>query len=143
MSSRSMGRWVVLATLAMAVMLATASVASAAPVVFDSGQFSVPNDSFFDMDHGQISGFARADLNYAPGGNGRWLNPYNSRFVVFGASRPTFKQCKLAAVQDQAYDLTTMVGYWFCDHTNRSRVSRFKVLSATDTRLALRFTTWT
>lgn len=142
MPSRSARRWTLASTVSISVLLATASIASAAPPVFDAGLATAPDGSYFDLDHGQISGPAKADLIYLPGGNGLWLNPYNSTFVKFGASTPTYKQCKNAALEDQAIDASKAIGKWFCALTNKGRVSRFKVIGATDVALRLSFTTW-
>jgi hypothetical protein len=131
-------------TLAASALLAVASMANATPAVFATGEFFTPATYFMDLDNGQMTTSGdRADAWYQIDATGhRLLTPVRADVVLFGSGQPTYKQCKNAMVGGASWDMNQYLGKWFCAHTNKGRVNRFKVVKATDVKLTLKFTTW-
>jgi alkyl hydroperoxide reductase subunit AhpC len=131
-------------TLAITALLAVATGVSAAPAVFASGEFSTPGTYYLDLDHGQVTTNSdTADGWYQiDSGGHRLFTPVHAEVVKFGASKPTYRQCKNAMVGGASWDMNQNQGKWFCALTNKGRVNRFQVISATNDQLILKFTTW-
>lgn len=145
MSVRPIQRLTAAVALASVLLLGFAGAVSAAPPVFDSGQFVVPASDLVDLDHGQAQTTAgEEDAWFEIVGPGqRWLRVSGGgEFLKSGSTKPTYNQCKGAFVTPGSYNLTKNVGNWFCAHTNKHRVDRFKVVSVNDSQLVLKFTTW-
>jgi hypothetical protein len=143
-TARPLRQLTIALSLAASALLAVASVASAMPAVFATGTFATPASYLMDLDNGAVTTTEdKADAWYQIDATGhRLLTPVRADVVLFGSNQPTFKQCKNAMAGGASWDMNQYLGKWFCAHTNKGRVNRFKVVKATDVKLTLKFTTW-
>ena len=117
------------------------------PVVHVTGEVKLVNNDELDLDTGNLNpGLEqKPDFRYLFGGSPvHILETLNgTRWVVFGQSRPTFQQCKDAALTTNAISFNeVLVGSYICYRTSNALPGWLLLVSESTGELSTRFLTW-
>jgi hypothetical protein len=136
------------AALAMAALLtmfaAQTTLAGLPKPIYSAGADSINQNSGVDLDEGVFNGQGPDDLHLnAVTNSRRFIETEGSALIRRMPSKPSFSDCKHAALVDQGYRTSRNVGRWFCVQTDQNRYSSFRILGDTPGQpLQIRYVTW-
>jgi len=121
-----------------------AQTALAARPIYSAGGGSIKQDNGAELDEGVFNGPGPNDIRLKAVTNSkRYIVPLGSVFILRMPSKPTYSECKDAALVDQSYRTSNNVGRWFCLRTDQNRVASFKIVSDTPgEKLPINYVTW-
>jgi hypothetical protein len=117
------------------------------PVVHVTGEAKLVHEDQLDLDTGILNpglGY-KPDFRYLFGGSPPYIleSMNNTRWIVFGQSRPTFQQCKTVSLADNAISFNSVpVGTYICYRTSDALPGWLLLESESSGEVAIRFLTW-
>lgn len=145
--NRRTQRWGVAMALASVLVVAVSGVALAAHAVRHHGTGHIKGTWSVNFDGGVFNASSGRDMYFdVVKDNQRYLDPVNgSSIKKIGATRPTYSQCRNAALVTTSYNVASVaLGTWFCFKTPPGRFVRFRLdhVDPYPGGIDLTYTTW-